>query len=253
VLRTENISVSFGGIRAIDGVGFDVDAGRVTGLIGPNGAGKTTMFNVVTGLQKPKAGRVFLNEIDVTRMGPKSRARMGMGRTFQRLEVFGSLSVRENVMVALESRRGRSTWRGHRAQADELLRRVGIADYADAAGDVLSTGTARLLEMARALACGPKVLLLDEVSAGLDSHESILVGEIMLELAKEGIAVLLVEHDMDLVMRVCEQLYVMDFGQLIAAGKPEDIRADPKVQAAYLGTEILGTGDEVRTTEGLDS
>jgi branched-chain amino acid transport system ATP-binding protein len=253
VLRTENIRVSFGGIRAIDGVGFDVDAGRVTGLIGPNGAGKTTMFNVVTGLQKPKAGRVFLNEIDVTRMGPKSRARMGMGRTFQRLEVFGSLSVRENVMVALESRRGRSTWRGHRAQADELLRRVGIADYADAAGDVLSTGTARLLEMARALACGPKVLLLDEVSAGLDSHESILVGEIMLELAKEGIAVLLVEHDMDLVMRVCEQLYVMDFGQLIAAGKPEDIRADPKVQAAYLGTEILGTGDEVRTTEGLDS
>jgi branched-chain amino acid transport system ATP-binding protein len=244
VLVTEAVSVNFGGIRAIGGVGFEVETGFVTGLIGPNGAGKTTMFNVITGLQKPNTGKVSLDGQDVTRAGPKKRARLGMGRTFQRLEVFGSLSARDNVLVALESRRGLSTRANRGDLADELLARVGLSAEAEVHADVLSTGTARLLEMARALACKPKVLLLDEASSGLDAQESLRLGELMVGLAKEGMAVLLVEHDMDLVMRVCEQIYVLDFGQLIARGTPSEIRKDPNVQAAYLGTETVETATE---------
>jgi branched-chain amino acid transport system ATP-binding protein len=239
VLRTESISVNFGGIKAIAGVGFEVEAGLVTGLIGPNGAGKTTMFNVVTGLQKPNSGQVFLDGVDVTHMGPKRRARLGMGRTFQRLEVFGSLSARDNVLVALESHRGVSERANRRAEADALLERLGLSEEADTTADVLPTGTARLLELARALATKPKILLLDEASSGLDSDETTRLGELMVSLAKDGMAVLLVEHDMDLVMRVCEKIYVLDFGLLIATGTPSEIRNDPNVQAAYLGTETI--------------
>jgi branched-chain amino acid transport system ATP-binding protein len=243
VLRTESVSVNFGGVKAVANVSFEVEAGRVTGLIGPNGAGKTTMFNVITGLQKPNQGRVFLDGVDVTRTGPKRRARLGTARTFQRLEVFGSLSVRDNVRVALESRRGLSHRTGRAAAADAVLERVGLLSEANTSADVLPTGTARLLEMARCLATEPKVLLLDEVSSGLDRDESALVGELLVNVAREGVAVLLVEHDMDLVMRICEHICVLDFGRLIATGSPIEIRSDPNVQAAYLGTASVEVAD----------
>jgi branched-chain amino acid transport system ATP-binding protein len=236
MLRVEEVSVNFGGIRALDSVTVDVDTGHITGLIGPNGAGKTTLFNVATGLQKPSRGRVIMDGKDLTGTGPRARARLGLGRTFQRLEVFGSLSARDNVLVALENRglRGKAA---HRA-ATELLQRVGLEPVAGTQADVLPTGLARLLELARALACRPKVLLLDEPSSGLDSSESGRLGELLNELVAGGIAVLLVEHDMDLVMRLCQNIYVLDFGRMICCGSPATIQADPSVQAAYLGAPI---------------
>lgn len=237
MLLVEEVTVSFGGLRALDSVDIEVGRGMVTGLIGPNGAGKTTMFNVVTGLQRPERGRVILDGRDITRDGPKQRARLGLGRTFQRLELFGSLSARDNVLVALESR-GMTGRRG-RQLADDLLARVGLATVADRQADVLPTGMARVLELARALACEPKVLLLDEPSSGLDNAEGDQVGDLLAELAGLGMAILLVEHDMELVMRICSKIFVLDFGRMIASGAPEEVRADANVQAAYLGTANL--------------
>lgn len=237
MLRVEEVTVSFGGLRALDSVDIEVGRGMVTGLIGPNGAGKTTMFNVVTGLQRPERGRVILDGRDITGDGPKQRARLGLGRTFQRLELFGSLSARDNVLVALESR-GMTGRRG-RQLADDLLARVGLATVADRQADVLPTGMARVLELARALACEPKVLLLDEPSSGLDNAEGDQVGDLLAELAGLGMAILLVEHDMELVMRICAKIFVLDFGRMIASGTPEEVRADGNVQAAYLGTANL--------------
>jgi branched-chain amino acid transport system ATP-binding protein len=253
VLRTDALTVRFGGVSALDGVAFEAAAGQVTGLIGPNGAGKTTMFNVITGFQRPNSGKVFLNGEDITRRGPLYRARMGMGRTFQRLEVFGSLSARDNVMVALEARgRDHLSRRARGNRADQLLARVGLSAEAATPADVLPTGTARLLEMARALACRPTVLLLDEASSGLGSQESTRLGDLMLELANEGMAVILVEHDMDLVMRVCDRIFVLDFGQMIANGTPEDIRCDLRVKAAYLGTQEIGVADGLPVAEEVE-
>ena len=241
MLRVEEVSVNFGGIRALDSVSFEVETGHITGLIGPNGAGKTTLFNVVTGLQKPSRGRVIIDGEDLTGIDPRDRARMGLGRTFQRLEVFGSLSARDNVLVALENRgvRGKTA---HRA-ATELLERVGLEKVAGTQADVLPTGMARLLELARALACQPRVLLLDEPSSGLDSSESDHLGHLLHELVAEGIAILLVEHDMDLVMGVCRTIHVLSFGRLIARGSPVQVQADPAVQVAYLGAPVsAGSG-----------
>jgi branched-chain amino acid transport system ATP-binding protein len=233
MLRSEGVAVNFGGIRAVDGLDLEVPDGVVTGLIGPNGAGKTTTFNVITGLQRPDRGKIWLDDRDITRLGAKQRARLGVGRTFQRLELFGSLSARGNVLVALENR----GLRGKRAResADELLARVGIESVADTQANVLPTGLARLVELARALACEPKVLLLDEPSAGLNEVEGDHLGALLSDLAGRGVAVLLVEHDMELVMGVCSRIYVLDFGRLIAVGTPAQISASPEVQAAYLG------------------
>jgi branched-chain amino acid transport system ATP-binding protein len=236
VLRVDEVSVRFGGIKALDLVSFEVEPGMVSGLIGPNGAGKTTAFNVITGLIRPSAGKVWLHDRDITTSGSKSRARAGIGRTFQRLETFGSLSVKDNVMVALESRRGLCE-RGRRTdRCHELLEQVGLADRAETQAHVLPTGMARLLELARALACQPEVLLLDEASSGLDDHESARFGDLLTELAGTGMAILLVEHDIDLVMRICRRIHVLDFGVLIASGDPDQIQNDPAVRSAYLGT-----------------
>jgi len=240
MLRVEEVTVNFGGVRALDSVDLEVADGAVTGLIGPNGAGKTTTFNVVTGLQRPDRGKVFLDGRDITHDGPRRRARLGLGRTFQRLELFGSLTARDNVLVALESR-GMGGRKG-RQLADDLLTRVGLAAVADRQADVLPTGMARLVELARALACEPKVLLLDEPSSGLDNAEGDRLGDLLTELAGLGMAILLVEHDMNLVMRTCSKVFVLDFGRMISSGAPAEIRADPKVQAAYLGTESVGVG-----------
>jgi branched-chain amino acid transport system ATP-binding protein len=243
-LQADRVSVRFGGVVAVDKVSLSVEPAAITGLIGPNGAGKTTIFNVFGGLQQPTEGKVLLEGRDITRLKAHTRARRGMARTFQRLEVFGTLSVRENIQVAAEIRKAWARDRSRPAAvADELLDRIGLADVAAARVDAVPTGTARLVELARALATRPSLLLLDEPGSGLDHQETAVLGEVLLDLASEGMAVLLVEHDVELVMRVCDRVNVLDFGRLIAEGSPAEVQADPAVQAAYLGAGDEATGE----------
>ena len=230
-LSADGVSVRFGGNIALDHVSVDAHAGKVTGLIGPNGAGKTTLFNVITGLQPPTAGTVRLDGHDVTRMKTHRRARLGLARTFQRLELFGVLTAHDNVRLA-------AVLAGHAdpgGRADELLARVGLEDVADVRADQLPTGRARLVELARACASDPKVLLLDEPASGLSEEETGAFGELLRELAGEGIAVVLVEHDVPLVMAVCDRIHVLDTGRVLASGTADEIREDARVHAAYLG------------------
>jgi branched-chain amino acid transport system ATP-binding protein len=235
-LAVEDVSVRFGGLQALAGVTLDVSPGEVHGLIGPNGAGKTTLFNVIAGLQRPTAGRVLLRARDVTGYRPHARARLGLGRTFQRLELFGTLSARDNVQMAAEvQRRNLTSGRTPAEEAEYQLARVGILHVADEPSDSLPTGLARLVEMARALATSPSVLLLDEPSSGLNAEETQGVGEVLKQLASEGMGVLLVEHDMTLVMSICARVDVLDNGSVIAHGEPAAVQADPLVQEAYLG------------------
>jgi ABC-type branched-subunit amino acid transport system ATPase component len=237
LLDVHEISVRFGGLQALNGVSLDVEAGHVTGLIGPNGAGKTTLFNIVTGLLGPNAGRVALDGRDITRRKPHQRSRLGIGRTFQRLETFGSLTARENVLVAAEMRQGwsRDRSRSPSALTDEILERVGLQQVAEERADRLPTGTARLIELGRALATQPRVLLLDEPSAGLNESETSTLGSLLQEVAGSGLAVLLVEHDMQFVMGTCARIHVLDFGRIISVGTPKDVQADQTVRSAYLG------------------
>jgi branched-chain amino acid transport system ATP-binding protein len=231
-LEVEGVTVAYGGNRALDGVGIAAEQGRVTGLIGPNGAGKSTLFDVVSGLRRPSSGRVLLDGRDVTRMGPARRARRGLARTFQRLELFGRLSVRDNLLVAAEL--GPERRRAARA-VDEVVDRLGLAGVADQPADALPTGVARLVEVGRALAVRPALLLLDEPAAGQDAAETERFAALLRSLARDGAAVVLVEHDMGLVMSVCDEVHVLDLGKVIAAGPPEVIRNDETVLAAYLG------------------
>ena len=236
LLEIDEVVVRFGGVIAVNGASFAAESGRVTGLIGPNGAGKTTCFNVISGLQKPTSGTVRFNGRNVSGTPVHRRSKRGMARTFQRLEAFGSLTVRDNVRVAFDIHRGiTGLVRPSAANVDALLERVGIAAYARERADSIPTGTARLLELARCLAADPKLLLLDEPSSGLDEAETDAFGELLASLAAEGRGVLMVEHDMDLVMAVCDEIHVLDFGQVIASGTPPEIRGDKRVQEAYLG------------------
>lgn len=231
-LEVENVTVAFGGRRALDGVDLRAEPGHVTGLIGPNGAGKSTLFDVISGLRKPVNGSVALGGREITKLGPARRARLGMSRTFQRLELFGRLSVRDNLLVAAEmgpDRKQAST------VVDGLLDRLDLRTIADTTADALSTGMGRLVEVGRALAARPSVLLLDEPAAGQDHEETERFSTLLRTVADDGVAVLLVEHDMDLVMQTADRIHVLDFGHVIASGAPEDVRADPAVQTAYLG------------------
>ena len=241
LLSCEEVAVSFGGLRAVDEVSLDVPVGQITGLIGPNGAGKTTLFNAVCGLQPVQGGRISLEGRDITNERPHKRARLGIARTFQRLETFGTLTVRDNVLVAAEMRKGWSRERFNPGElTDELVARVGLTDAADQRVDQLPTGTQRLVEVARALATKPRVLLLDEPSAGLNDSETKALSTMLRELAATDLAILLVEHDMGLVMGTSDGIHVLDFGRIIATGTPEEVQANPLVRAAY-----LGEGDEV--------
>lgn len=226
----------FGGLQALAAVTIDVPENEVTGLIGPNGAGKTTLFNVITGLQPPSGGTVVLDGKDITYVKPHQRARLGIGRTFQRLETFSTLSVRDNVLVAAEMRKG---WSREKFKpgvlTDELIERIGLTSVAEERVDRLPTGTQRLVEMARALATKPRVVLLDEPSSGLNEAETDDFSELLIELAGSGLAILLVEHDMGLVMSSCHHIHVLDFGQIIAYGTPTEVQANTLVRAAYLG------------------
>jgi branched-chain amino acid transport system ATP-binding protein len=235
LLKVRNVTVRFGGNVALDDVGLDAAPGEITGLIGPNGAGKTTLFNVITGLQVPQRGEIWLGETFLTRLPPFRRARAGMARTFQRLELFGLLTVRENVELAVALRRGVGKG-GVAARADQLLDLVGLREAADVRSDELPTGRARLVELARALATEPRVLLLDEPASGQDENETEAFGRLLGRIAAEGVAVVLVEHDMQLVMQTCQRIHVLDFGRILAVGTPREIQTNPAVLEAYLGT-----------------
>jgi branched-chain amino acid transport system ATP-binding protein len=242
VLEIADVSVRFGGINAVSEVSLTALPGEVTGLIGPNGAGKTTTFNVITGLQEPTHGRVFINGEDVSHLAPYKRARRGLARTFQRLEVFGSLTVYENVLAAAEFHK---SWSDDATPpvkvAAEVIDRVGLRRVANARVDALPTGISRLVELGRALATRPRILLLDEVGSGLNPDETDALGDLMLALVSDGTSILLVEHDVELVMRVCARIFVLDFGRLIASGTPAEIQQDPIVQAAYLGSDEIAS------------
>jgi branched-chain amino acid transport system ATP-binding protein len=242
LLEVSGVTVKFGGVTAVNDASLSVEPGSITGLIGPNGAGKTTLFNVITGLQPPTRGKIRFRDHDVTRATPNHRARAGMARTFQRLEAFGSLTVRENVLVASEIHSGVRGWfrAGHGRKVDGLISRVGLTRYADQRADSVPTGVARLLEIARALAIEPRLLLLDEPSSGLDESETEDFAGLLRALAADGRAILMVEHDMDLVMGVCDFIHVLEFGTVIATGTPAEIRANRTVQAAYLGFDDDG-------------
>ena len=237
-LSVEEVSVRFGGLQALADVDLEVEGGEVHGLIGPNGAGKTTLFNVVTGLLRPTLGKVRLGPHDVTRTKPHRRSRLGLGRTFQRLELFGTLTARENVQMAAEVQRGKlAPGRTPAREATIQLERVGLLAIADEPTDSLPTGLARLVEVARALAASPDLLLLDEPSSGLNADETRALGQVLVQLAADGMGILLVEHDMELVMSICDRVDVLDEGHIISRGDPATVRADPLVQHAYLGGE----------------
>jgi branched-chain amino acid transport system ATP-binding protein len=265
-LEVREISVRFGGVRALDDVSLVVRPQQIVGLIGPNGAGKTTLFNAVTGTVKPSTGRVFLFGHDVTTWPSHRRARLKVGRTFQRLELFGSLSVQENLVLGMEaqSRRGGLVSDvlalpptvEQRADAlersREVLAAVGLEEYAETRAGDLPIGLSRMVELGRAVCGDPLLLLLDEPSSGLSREESVRLATLLRSARDDdGESILVVEHDMSFVMDLCDYLYVLDFGRLIAEGTPSDIRRDPSVQAAYLGEEMEG-GSELEP-EGADA
>jgi branched-chain amino acid transport system ATP-binding protein len=243
LLAVEQVTVSFGGNRALTDVDIDVRAGEVTGLIGPNGAGKTTLFNVITGMVTPTSGRIRLDGRDVSRLDTHKRARLGIARTFQRLELFTDLTVRDNLRVAGEIRNSWSGFaRGGRRinvvdETERILGVLGLTRLADANVSTIPTGTARVVELGRALMIQPRILLLDEPASGQTDEETKAFEALLRRLVNEdGLTVLLVEHDMALVMEVCDRIHVLDFGEIIAAGTADDVRGDPRVRDAYLGT-----------------
>ncbi len=241
-LRAEGVTVRFGGLNALNEVGVTVERGSVTGLIGPNGAGKSTLFNVITGFITPKSGQVLLDDTDVTRLRPHQRHRLGVSRTFQRLALFNSLTVRDNVLVVAELNRKKYANKVEMNESvDATLEQLRLTEFADRQADSLPTGSARLLEVARALVSRPRYLLLDEPSAGLDNTETGRFGDTIKQVASSGVGVLLVEHDVGLVMDISTRVYVLNFGHLIAQGAPAEVKADPAVQEAYLGVPASGT------------
>jgi len=252
-LRAVDVTKRFGGVLAVDNVSLAVPPGRITSLIGPNGAGKTTFFNCLTGLLEPDDGRVLLGEEDLGPLETHERARRGIGRTFQRLEVFTGLTVFENLQVAAEATRPGHTFLGilrlrHPdepevvARVQEVMEQLDLTWAAHHVAGHLPTGTLRLVELGRALCTNPQVLLLDELASGMDESETADLGVILQSLAASGIGILLIEHDIDLVLEVSEEVYVLDFGGVIAQGSPEHVAADPRVRAAYIGEAVAHEG-----------
>ncbi len=257
VLAVEGLRKSFGGVAAVDGVSFAVGPGEMLALIGPNGAGKSTCFNMVGGQLRPDAGSVRLAGRDIGGVPPRRICRLGVGRTFQVTATFASMTVRENVQVAAVAHR-RGTWRWWRPAAgleapaaEALLDQVGLAAQAERAAGVLAYGDLKRLELAMALAAEPRLLLMDEPTAGMAPRERVALMQLVRGIATgRGLAVLFTEHDMDVVFGVSDRIAVLARGALIAAGSPEAIRADPQVRAIYLGAGR--TGGERPTNGGHD-
>ena len=258
LFEARGLTVRFGGHNAVTEVDLDVERGCVTGLIGPNGAGKTTIFNAITGLQDLSDGTLVLAGQDVTHTAPPARARLGLARTFQQLEVFGTLSTRENILVAAEIRRrwAHDLGSNPRDDTEAILDLVGLRAVADERADALPTGLARLCELGRALATRPRLLLLDEPASGLSDSETKVFAELLRSLTADGMAVLLVDHDVGLVMDVCASIHVIDYGVIVAVGSPAEIRSNPAVLDAYLGDQSARThaiSTRTRTPETDDS
>ena len=244
VLAVRDLAKAFGGVKAVDGVSFDVAAGEVVALIGPNGAGKTTCFNLINGQWKPDRGSVTLGGVDVTGRSARSLARSGVGRTFQVAATFASMTVRENVALALAAHEGAgwSLVASRRARfdvpADALLERVGARDLAGEHAATLAYGDVKRVEIALALAAAPRLLLMDEPTAGMAPRERGALMQMAADLARrDAIALLFTEHDMDVVFGHADRVIVLDRGRILAQGRPDAIRADARVQAAYLGVE----------------
>lgn len=250
VLATRGLTKRFDGIVALDGVDLEVGPGERVGLIGPNGAGKTTLFNCILGVLPIEDGVVELDGEDVNRLPVHARARRGIGRTFQQIELFADCTVRDHLVIADRVNRGRRAvlrdmLRLGRPRPDEVersdavLEMLGLADLADEPVERLSLGQGRLLEVARTLLTEPEVVLLDEPSSGLDRTETAALGETLLTIQEErGFAVLLVEHDIELVASLATRIYLLDFGRMITSGPTDEVMASPEMRAAYLGTEV---------------
>lgn len=248
MLRVEKITQVFGGVTALRDVSFAVAKGEIKGVIGPNGAGKTTLFNIISGIYRQTSGDVFLDEKRITRFTPERLARLGMVRTFQNVELFGRMTVLENVMIGLhtKSRSGILSSalkfptaireeRRIRQKALECLEFAGITEHAAETADNLPFGKCRLLEIARAMALEPEIILLDEPAAGLNARETADLGQLIERIRGTGVTVVLVEHDMELVMDICDSILVLNLGEKLAEGTPLEIQENQKVITAYLG------------------
>ena len=247
LLSLRGVSKSFGGVQAVHAITFDVGAGESVGLVGPNGAGKTTLFNCVCGQLRPENGDIVFDGTHLVGLPTFKRARLGIGRTYQKVEVFTDMSVREHLMVAERARRGESRlWRDllnlskptadEERRVDETMELVGISALADVSVNALGLGNCRLVELGRALAAEPKILLADEPSSGLDLHETAEVAAVLRTVQRErGTALLLVEHDLTMVADVVDRTVVMDVGSMLAEGTFDEVMANPAVRNAYLG------------------